>query len=95
MIYVSGCTTQCCDKKGKETTKMSVKVESFGKTPDGQEVNIVTMTNSNGLRARIATYGGILVSMETPDRTGKLDDIVMGFDKLDGYLKPHPYFVQS
>jgi aldose 1-epimerase len=79
-------------KKCKEPGKMSVKVEPFGKTQDGQQVDIVTLTNSAGLRARITNYGGILVSMETPDRQGKLGDVVLGFDNLDGYLKPHPCF---
>jgi aldose 1-epimerase len=92
VIYVGSCETQCGAKKGKEPGKMSVKVEPFGKTADGQAVEIVTMTNSNGLVAKITNYGGILVSMEVPDRQGKLGDVVLGFDKLDGYLKPHPCF---
>jgi len=71
---------------------MSVKVEPFGKTADGQTVEIVTMTNNKGLTAKITNYGGILVALETPDRNGKMGDIVLGFDKLDGYLKGHPYF---
>ncbi len=71
---------------------MSIKTEPFGQTPDGQAVDLVTMTNPNGIEARIITYGGIIVSLTVPDRNGKLDDIVLGFDKLDGYIKGHPYF---
>ena len=93
MVYVSGCCgMKCSAKKTKEPVKMSVKVEPFGKTPDGQQVEIVTMTNSKGLTAKITTYGGIIVSFEAPDRNGKPGDIVLGFDNLDGYLKAHPYF---
>ncbi len=92
VVYASGCETQCSAKTSKEPGEMSVKVEPFGKTADGQAVEIVTMTNSNGIAAKITTYGGILVSMEVPDRNGKLGDVVLGFDKLDGYLKPHPCF---
>jgi len=72
---------------------MSIKTEPFGQTPDGQAVDLVTMANPSGIEARIITYGGIIVSLTVPDRNGKLDDIVLGFDKLDGYIKGHPYFV--
>ncbi len=64
----------------------------FGKTPDGLPVEIYTLQNKNGLEARIMTYGGILVSLKTPDKSGKFDDIVFGYDSLDGYLKRNPYF---
>jgi len=74
--------------KGKAT----LKKEDFGKTTDGQSVELYTLTNANGVEARIITYGGIVVSLRTPDRKGKLDDIVLGFDTLDEYLKGHPFF---
>ena len=74
--------------KGKAT----LKKEDFGKTTDGQSVELYTLTNANGVEARIITYGGIVVSLRTPDRKGKMDDIVLGFDTLDEYLKGHPFF---
>jgi len=83
LAYASGC---------KEAGTMSIKTEPFGKTPDGQAVDLVTMKNPTGIEARIITYGGIIVSMKTPDRGGKSGDVVLGFDKLDGYTKEHPYF---
>ncbi len=70
---------------------MSVAKEPFGQA-DGRAVELYTLTNKNGLRARIMTYGGILVSFETPDRDGKPADITLGFDTLEEYLKGHPYF---
>jgi aldose 1-epimerase len=76
------------DAKGQAT----VKKESFGKTPDGQNVDLYTLTNAKGMEAKITTYGGIVTSLKVPDRNGKLDDVVLGFDNLDGYLKGHPYF---
>jgi len=66
--------------------------ESFGKTSDGQNVDIYTLTNSGGAEVKITNYGGIVTSLKVPDRNGKLDDIVLGFDNLDAYLKGHPYF---
>ncbi len=71
---------------------MGIVKESFGTTPDGEAVDIYTLTNANGLRARIMTYGAIIVSLEVPDRNGKLADVVLGFNTLDEYLKGHPYF---
>ena len=65
----------------------------FGKTRDGVAVSIYTVTNKNGVVARITNYGGILVSLQTPDRKGQMADIVLGFDSLDGYLaNPGPFF---
>jgi|GEM_PF-4309 len=51
-----------------------------------------TLTNSHGIEVRVMTYGGIISSIRTPDRSGHLDDIVLGFDSLAGYLKDSPYF---
>ena len=65
----------------------------FGKTPDGQEISIYTLTNSKGVEARIMTYGGIVVSLKVPDKNGKLGDVVLGYDDLDGYAKNNsPFF---
>jgi aldose 1-epimerase len=69
----------------------------FGKTPDGTPVEIYTLRNSQGMEARIMTYGGIVVSLKVPDKNGKFDDVVLGFDNLDGYVKASyvkacPYF---
>jgi len=78
--------------EAKEARVMSANEESFGKTPEGREVNLYTLTNTNGLRAKITNYGAILVSLEVPDRDGNLADITLGFDALEGYLAGHPYF---
>ncbi len=67
------------------------KKEFFGRTAGGQLVELYTLTNRNGVEARISTYGGVLVSLKVPDRTGKLDDVVLGFDQLEGYLNDTKY----
>jgi aldose 1-epimerase len=69
-----------------------VRKQSFGKTPDGTTVELYTLINRNGAQACITTYGGTLVSLKMPDRSGRLDDVVLGFDTLDGYLKDTNYF---
>ena len=56
----------------------------FGKTPDGQPVDLFTLRNRNGVEARITNYGGIIVSLKTPDKSGKFDDVVLGFDHAKG-----------
>ena len=66
--------------------------ESFGITSNGAKVELYILKNVHGLEAKITNYGGILVSLVVPDRHGKLDDVVLGFDKLDGYLNEHPCF---
>ena len=74
-------------------TKQHIKKESFGKTPDAREVDVYTLTNKNGVEARIMTYGGIVLSLKVPDRTGKQGDIVLGYDNLESYVKNNgPYF---
>ena len=69
-----------------------VQVAPFGHMASGEAVEIYTLTNKNGIEARIMTYGGTLVSLKTPDRSGKLENTVLGFDKLDPYLAGVPYF---
>jgi aldose 1-epimerase len=64
----------------------------FGKTGDGTAVEIYTLTNAKGMKAKITTYGAILTELWVPDRSGKLGDVVTGFPTLEGYLKGHPYF---
>jgi aldose 1-epimerase len=76
----------------RATAQADIKKESFGKTPEGQAVDIYTLTNSHGVEAKITTYGGILTSLRVPAGNGKLDDVVLGFDNLDAYLKGDPWF---
>src|SRR6185503_19900899 len=71
---------------------MNIPRSDFGATLDGTRVSVFTLKNHNGLEARISTYGGILVSLKTPDRDGKLFDIALGFDSVHGYIaNPGPY----
>ena len=71
---------------------MSISKRAFGKTAEGQEAAIFDLVNSNGMTAAITNFGGIVVSMQVPDKNGKLTDVVLGFDKLEDYEKPGPYF---
>src|ERR1700722_3680941 len=57
----------------------------WGETADHQKVDIFTLTNAHGMSARITNYGAYLVSLNVPDKTGKMADVVLGYDTLDGY----------
>ncbi len=70
----------------------TMEKSAFGAASDGTPVDLYTWRNSKGMEARIMTYGGILVSLKTPDRNGKFGDVVLGFDNLAAYLKGHPFF---
>ena len=75
------------------SAQTGITKESFGKTADGQSVDIYTLTNRNGMKARITNYGGIVVSLTAPDRDGKWADVVLGYNDLATYMKPpFPYF---
>jgi aldose 1-epimerase len=79
-------------QRSSAAAKRGVTRTSFGKTRDGRAVEIYTLTNAHGAEMRVITYGGIITSLKVPDRAGHFDDIVLGFDALDGYLKDPPYF---
>ena len=70
----------------------SITSTPFGTTSAGEVVELFTMTNPNGIEVRAITYGGIIVSLKTPDRDGRWDDIVLGFDSLEPYDAGSPYF---
>ena len=69
-----------------------IKKESFGKTKDGQAVDLYTFSNASGMEVRAMTYGGIILSIKVPDRNGKFDDVTLGFDSLEPYLANSTFF---
>ena len=75
VILFAGCS------KSPKITK-----EAFGKMPDGREVSIFTLVNANGLKVKITNFGAKVVSLEAPDRKGKLADVVLGYDKIEQYF---------
>ncbi len=73
-------------------TKASSTQSSFGTTKEGQQVELYTLTNKNGLVVKITNFGGIITETHVPDRDGKLADVTLGFDNFAGYEKGHPFF---
>jgi aldose 1-epimerase len=82
--------SSCFLNKPRVTRQISSR--PFGKTPEGEQVDLYTITNANGASVAISTYGGVIVSLKMPDRAGKMGDVVLGFDKFEDYLKAGPYF---
>lgn len=71
---------------------MALLKEPVGKTSNGTVVDRYMLTNCHGLRIAMLTYGATITSVEVPDRNGKVDNIVLSLDSLQGYLDGHPYF---
>ncbi|WP_309386559.1 aldose epimerase family protein [Cerasicoccus frondis] len=71
---------------------MPITSAPYGVLPTGEDVQLFTLTNDNGLKVTITNYGGIVVSIEAPDRNGVMADIALGKPDLAGYLAGHPYF---
>ena len=70
---------------------MGIESSPFGRV-QGRDIELFTLSNAQGLRARVITFGATLVSLETPDRSGQLADVVLGFDRVEDYVAEHPYF---
>jgi aldose 1-epimerase len=87
---VAACFTGCAFMS--HSPKGTITESAFGKLPDGTPIELYTLRNSHGMEATIMTYGGIVTSLKVPDKHGKFDDVVLGYDNLDGYLKSSPYF---
>lgn len=72
--------------------RSGVNRQSFGFLPDSTEVSLFTLVNARGVVMKVTNYGGIITSLAIPDRNGVMVDVVLGYDKLHGYLDQSPYF---
>ena len=92
LIALCGCSTKPAAKETKTPMNPKVSKQDYGKTADGQPVDLYTLTNANGMSATILTYGGIVQKLIAPDKAGKPADVVLGFDTLGEYVKDSPFF---
>jgi aldose 1-epimerase len=83
--------TACASPTPSTETARVARVP-FGQMPEGTPVERITLTNANGMEVQAMTYGGIILSLRVPDRTGVLGDVVLGYDSLAHYLAVNPYF---
>ncbi|MGE5611683.1 MAG: aldose epimerase family protein [Bacillota bacterium] len=91
-FLLSACSQEKQSSSASPSQAASIKKSDFGKTKDGQAVDLYTLTNKNGITAKLITYGAILTELQVPDRTGKFANVVLGFDNLKQYEGEHPYF---
>ncbi len=100
MVIISMIILQSsCNQKGKKETQTKAKdtmnitiyEEEFGQVND-TTVHLYTLKNKSGMTVKLTNYGGIITSIQVPDKNGKIEDIALGFDSLAPYVQGHPYF---
>lgn len=79
-----------CTQKDKAVER--IISESYGNAPDGTPVKLFTLTNKHGISVQITNYGGIITTLNVPDRNGNFEDIVLGYYTLEEYLERSPHF---
>src|ERR1039457_4112306 len=75
----------------ESSSEAAVDTNKFGSLDDGTPVDLYTLKNAKGATAKVITYGATLTELWVPDRSGKLGDVVLGFDNLQGYLGKEPF----
>lgn len=89
---IAGVVASAAGFVGCADAAVEVTKKPWGQTPDGTAVDLYTLKNAKGAEATITNYGGIVVTLLMPDRSGKFGDVVLGYDNLQGYIDKTPYF---
>jgi aldose 1-epimerase len=100
IVSLACINVQCKGDKKVEETKVetmstdtvSIAKSEYGTTPKGEKVDQYTLTNQKGMEVKIITFGGIISSIKVPNKEGKSEEVVIGFNSLDQYMKDNPYF---
>jgi aldose 1-epimerase len=90
-VAVLACAFVAAGQSGMAAPSGDLDKMDFGKTPDGQAVELYTLKNGD-FTAKVTTFGATLTELHAPDKDGKTADVVLGFDSIDGYVGKHPYF---
>lgn len=85
VVFIGLITASCTEKKEE------IKPGLFGKLETGQEIYLHKISNGNGVSAEIINYGAIVKTLKVPDKTGKAEDVILGFDSLDGYVQDQSF----
>src|SRR5256885_5568493 len=92
VVLLGAATAMSIENTASNTqAKSAIEKRSFGKTPEGAAVDLYVLKNKNGVEADVITYGATLVSLQAPDRSGKMADVVLGYKDLDGYVNDKAY----
>lgn len=86
-LTLLSCTS---DKNNKPMN--AITEQAWGALPSGETVSLYKLRNEKGIETTISNFGGRIVTLKVPDRNGKFADIVLGYDTLEPYTKPNPFF---
>ncbi|WP_232304864.1 aldose epimerase family protein [Maribacter thermophilus] len=75
-----------------KTKSVNIEKSDFGVTQEGEKVALFTLNNEGGISVDVITYGGRITSLKAPDKNGKVENVVLGFDNLEQYEKENPFF---
>ncbi|MEA2119653.1 aldose epimerase family protein [Halovibrio sp. HP20-50] len=97
MLLLSAAQAQGEQTTAETSAGNGIEKSTFGHLPDGRQVDVYRFTNANGIELQVTNYGGIILSLKTPNVEGEFDDIALGFDSLETYLsdeyrQANPYF---
>ncbi len=93
-ILASACEssqTKNSENTVKLTQQTNITQQEFGNMPDGKIAMLYTLRNAQGMEVKITNYGGTITHWTAPDKEGKYEDVVLGFDSLSDYLTSSPY----
>jgi aldose 1-epimerase len=85
-------TLLSCTRDQNNKTMNGITEQAWGFLPTGETISLYTLRNAKGLEATISNFGGRIVTLKVPDRAGKFADVVLGYDLLEPYTKPNPFF---
>ena len=91
LVFGPACNNSARQNEANQAASLSLSVADYGQTDEGP-AKLYTLKNKNGMQVEISSYGGIITRLLAPDKNGQLDDVVLGFDKLEDYQNDHPYF---
>ena len=88
LVFISILIFFSCNKQGHNM----VKKELFGTLQNGENIYSYTLTNNNEMSVTIIDYGATVVKLKVPDKNGKIEDVILGYDSLSGYVNGQSYF---
>ncbi len=91
-MRIQGAAVCVCFSLAASAADADVSRSEFGKLDDGRTVESIVLSNHQGLRARIITYGATLQSFQVPDRAGRMADVVLGYGDLASYAAKREFF---
>lgn len=91
-IIMNGCKEKVATSQVENVQTTNIVKTNFGQLSDGTMSSLYTLTNKNGVKVSITDFGGIIVSVLVPDKSGMMADVVLGYDSVALYEKNNPYF---